>query len=335
MRGASLERQTEIERADILSLAEKEHSLLRAERDGLAAQLRRAREQSATLEQRATELVSSEAKAETEASVWREAHQSAANAAMALEADKGQLAAALEQERTKIQQLLHSEERRKAAEREQQEVAFKAAAKIAREAAELPERLARARRADSAGAFGLSAVRYQAAADGLPPADAAAAFASEAAEAAEAAAAERPPSQHTYATGSADTLSLETLAVQRRLQEHSTDLREEALAIEQFREALNARQAAPQARGQQQQQHGGPPPTTATPGRVSFAPRPTATAPASFSARDVVYAATPPPPPPTYNLRSLADSLDPEETWWERYRRDVLVGADAVVAELE
>jgi hypothetical protein len=42
-----------------------------------------------------------------------------------------------------------------------------------------------------------------------------------------------------------------------------------------------------------------------------------------------------PAPTPTYNLRSLADSLEHEETWWERYRRDVLMGAEAAVAELE
>ena len=57
------------------------------------------------LEQRNLELSALKSKAETEVMVWKEAHSSAAKAAMVLESDKGQLAARLEQEQQERQVL--------------------------------------------------------------------------------------------------------------------------------------------------------------------------------------------------------------------------------------
>jgi hypothetical protein len=68
---------------------------MQAELDGVLSQLRDERERKATLEQRASELAASEARAETEAAVWREAHAAGSAKALALEADKGALSAGL------------------------------------------------------------------------------------------------------------------------------------------------------------------------------------------------------------------------------------------------
>lgn len=132
LRGAALERHSENERAELLSRAEREQAALRAERDALAAQLRAAREHGAMLEQRNLELSALESKAETEAMVWKEAHSSAAKAAMMLESDKGQLAARLEQEQQERQVLKEAEERRRNEERRRLAAEAKAAAEVSR-----------------------------------------------------------------------------------------------------------------------------------------------------------------------------------------------------------
>jgi hypothetical protein len=197
--------------------------------------------------------------------------------------------------------------------------------------AQLPERLAKARRVlASANAYEVSEVRFRGAA-----AAAAAAAATEEAAAATGEPAEDDPSWWLGARsveGSAPRpIALdEAQAVQQRLREHADDLREEARHIEQFRQALAARQGE-SAGG------GGATPSASQASRVTFAPTPKSTA--GRSAREQLFqqASAPllPAPTPTYNLRSLADSLEHEETWWERYRRDVLMGAEAAVAELE
>ena len=71
LKGAELERQGDIERAELLTAAEKERVAMRAELDGMLAQLREAREREGALEQRAAELVASEVRAKTEATVWK------------------------------------------------------------------------------------------------------------------------------------------------------------------------------------------------------------------------------------------------------------------------
>ena len=130
LRGAALERYSEHERAELLSRAEREQAALRTERDALAAQLRAAREHGALLEQRNLELSALESKAETEAMVWKEAHSSAAKAAMVLESDKGQLAARLELEQQERQVLTEAEERRRNEERKRLAAEAKAAAEV-------------------------------------------------------------------------------------------------------------------------------------------------------------------------------------------------------------
>ena len=82
------------------------------------------------LEQRNLELSALESKAETEAMVWKEAHSSAAKAAMVLESDKGQLAARLEQEQQERQVLTEAEERRRNEERKRLAAEAKAAAEV-------------------------------------------------------------------------------------------------------------------------------------------------------------------------------------------------------------
>ena len=139
-------------------------------------------------------------------------------------------------------------------------------------------------------------------------------------------------------------LELEAAAVQQRLREHSHELIEEARQIEAFRSALASR-AASAAPPAIREGIGVPvralPPTPRDGSRAGgslghachpacmHAATPSAeggTTPAAVGGRDAAAS--------TYTLRSLAEGLENEETWWERYRRDVLKGA-AGVAEVE
>ena len=195
--------------------------------------------------------------------------------------------------------------------------------------AQLPERLAKARRVlASANAYEVSEVRFRSAAgQAAPPmAAAAAAAATEDGEPAEEDLSWWLGARSVEGSAPRPIALDEAQAVQQRLHEHANDLRVEARRIEQFRQALAARQADSAGAG-------GSTPSATQSSRVTFAPTPKSTA--GRSAREQLFQQTSafllPAPTPTYsyNLRSLADSLEHEETWWERYRRDVLMGAEA------
>lgn len=201
--------------------------------------------------------------------------------------------------------------------------------------AQLPERLAKARRVlASANAYEVSEVRFRSAAgQAAPPmAAAAAAAATEDGEPAEEDLSWWLGARSVEGSAPRPIALDEAQAVQQRLHEHANDLRVEARRIEQFRQALAARQADSAGAG-------GSTPSATQSSRVTFAPTPKSTSGRSARERLLQPASAPllPAPTPTYsyNLRSLADSLEHEETWWERYRRDVLMGAEAAVAELD
>ena len=112
--------------------------------------------------------------------------------------------------------------------------------------AQLPERLAKARRVlASANAYEVSEVRFRSAAgQAAPPmAAAAAAAATEDGEPAEEDLSWWLGARSVEGSAPRPIALDEAQAVQQRLHEHANDLRVEARRIEQFRQALAARQA--------------------------------------------------------------------------------------------
>jgi hypothetical protein len=321
LRSVALEEQVAIDRAELLATSEQELSRLRAEGDGVRGQLRDAIETSSTLRERANVMGDRQARAETEAGVWREAHDAAAARALSLESDKGRLSASLAQEQARVVSLTEAAQRQQKQRREEREEQQRAAAAAAAAVAELPERLAEIRRQAE-----VPLVVDEARSGGAG-----------------------------FAPGLAGEAEREVDAVQRRLREHSRELQREAKEIDEFRSLLAERAQRSAERG--------PPPTNADALRDSRAAawpsgggasaattpqaaqgRTTARTPsaaggsAATRTRGVTSGSR-----PAYQLRSLATGLGDEESWWERYSRDVLPaggGGDAgargvLVAEVE
>ena len=310
LKGAALERQAENDRVSVLAAAEREVTDLRAQVEGSRAQLREAVEQSSSLKQRAEELGDRQARAEAEAGVWKEAHASLSVRAMHLESDKGKISAALESERARAATLTEAQNRLQRRRQEEKDGAQRAAAAAAAEAAELPNRLERIRREAQVP---LVSVAISSVPPPYSPVGASLGL-------------DMPPAE----------LGDEVAAVQRKLREHSSELQAEARELEEFRELLasrdelrreaqgatahasrtKAKAAQVQAQVQRAREGGGGGGGGGGVGEGSAAAR--------AGQRG-------------YSLRSMVEGLHDEESWWERYSRDVLHGAagSALVAELE
>ena len=227
LRGAALERQSEIEKAQFVAVAEKEASALRAEVHGARSELVKVTEQSSTMRERAEALSDGQARALSEAAVWRSAYESAVARAEALEVEQRNLMEEQEEQEKESARLAaeNKEQRRKQRRQEEQvEEQRRAAAAAAAAAAALPARLA-AIRAEYSGAPLLRDAPI-----GTPE-----------------------------GAGLTSVLDHEVAGVQRRLREHSMELQAEAREIEELRAALDARPASkPQQPPQQQPPHAGP-----------------------------------------------------------------------------
>ena len=324
LKEAALEGQVEIERTVLVAAAEQEASALRADAEGARAQLQEASDVSEELKRWAEALGDKHARAETEAAVWREAHAALSARAMSLEADKGKLLSALESERVRAATLAEAHKRMQRKRQDDRDAEQRAAAAAAAAAAELPNRLERIK-ADAAGIPRLAAPLTRGAplhvtppGVGLPP----------------------PPRLEGsgYAGGAAAAQAVaatEAELVQRRLQEHSAELREEARELEEFRELLLSRdelrrevqgQKAEAARARAKEaelQRGSPGGGGGGPAGSSGGAS-AAVGPAAGLAGGATGTGGGGGTGPAYRLSSLVEGLRDEESWWDTYSREVL-----------
>ena len=268
-----------------------------AQRDALAAQLHEAREKEGILSQRADELVQNEARAQMEVTVWKEAHEKAASTAMALEVDRGQLLAQLQEQRRRARSLDKQAEQREAEEREKRQQEGEQAAAAAAAAAELPLRLAAARQLDASHLL-VNKLACSLTAD-----------------------------EH-------DNSRPDTLSIQQRLRDHSNELQEESRQIQELREALDARSSRPNEATHRAKQCGRSAKDHASKYTCSATLTPRA-AGAHMASSGHSSAQLSVPSMPPYHIQALGNSMAHEDTWWECYRRDVLLTSGPSVLELE
>ncbi len=277
LKGVAMETEGQARAAEAAAAAQREICVLQSELHTTRTQLSDAEGRVSAYQRRSEALFENEAKAATQATVWREAHATASTKAMALESDKGHLTAELEGERRRLQRL----------EEANHQAQLRAAEMLAAEANK-PE----------PPASGATAAAAALAAAGL-----------------------------VEANEVAQLVGVEAEAVAARLRTHSRGLDDEGRQLRQLREELTAHARAPRRGGKR----GAEPLAAITEvpsgdggdtsggggGAVQQSPS------ASLRGRGAGVGSVE-PDSGNYSLRSLVESLDAEESWWEKYQRDVL-----------
>ena len=149
LRGQEMAEQGQREKGELVAAAERERCRVLAELHAAQAKLAEAEARVDAQQRRAEQLTETEAKAQTQATVWKEAHAGAAAKAMALESDKGHLAATLEIERNRLAQLAAEQQAAESLSVRRREADAAAAAKLQATAVRQAEQHAAAELAES------------------------------------------------------------------------------------------------------------------------------------------------------------------------------------------
>ena len=316
LKHAQLAEQAEVERVALLAAAEREATELRTQAESAKHQLAEEAKQSREMRLRAEEMSDKHARAESEASVWKEAHAAAAARALELESDKGKISAALASERARAATLTEAHKRAQRRQQAEKDTQSRAAAAAAAAAAELPNRLERIKREAEVPLVSIPI--------GTPSGAALAT--------ATGACFSGGCGQVSAAAAGMPDLTGEAAVVQRRLAEHAHELTQEAKELEEFRQLLASREQLKREADVSKQSATRAKARTAEVRAASTPERPRQDAGDETLER------------PAYNLRSMLEGLGSEESWWERYNANYVsprhgghappAGA-ALVAELE